>query len=448
VKYLSKLTCSFLFLTVSANVKAETATKSVLKISLEDAEKKTLENNHLIKRASYDLKASSAAATSAWKNLLPKIEARMTGGTYHDRERIVGESELPKVGRDRNRYQAELVLSQPIFSGFSDTNQIRAKEAAKRRYGMLLDSAKTESKRDVARLYFQIELANLEIDAENEVYELRKQQYQEVKSRRLQGRARELEVLQAEYALKSQIPVIKTLQADLDRYTLQFVRMTDIALDQKFTLTDKIEVAHLAIDEKKLPDVSEAYKRVVRSNSKYNSKIVEVEEAAYKHKAETSKEHFPTVDFVLFTGTDSHLRSDVGSPDAVKYGGELRLTVPLFSGFSSFSDNEAIRNERNSLVEDVAIEREVILEDLTSAYKMLEVAKERITAETLNVELASKSIKEAETLYQSGRATLTDVLDSYRQKVSAKRNLGKAMFDKIDAYIEIRSLMGVPDETK
>ncbi|MEZ4741571.1 MAG: TolC family protein [Bdellovibrionota bacterium] len=413
-----------------------------LSIRLSDAEKQALQFDRRIKKAEENIAIAESELSAAWSNMLPTVKAELSGATHHDRKLVEGQSAPPTTARDRNQYSADLVLSQSLFSGFSGGNTIRAKQEKLSKNKMQLDAIKNSVRKEIAILYFQIELNFLEVSVEKEAMDLRKKQLADVKNKARQGRSTKLEVLQAEYAVQSQIPIIAAIQAEIERLSLQFARILGLKLDTKFKLSDSLQVAQKAIDMKNLPVISEAYKRALANYANFRAKQIELEETKLTMRSVTAK-HLPTLDLVLTASTDANLRSEIGDSDSLSYSGELQLNIPIFSGLSSFSEKNVNIHNLNVLMEDIALEREKILEDIANFYRAISIAEEKIKAETLNVVLAERTVSQAQLFYNSGKSTLTEVLDSYSRLVSARKQLGSAMFDKMEAFLNIRSLIGV-----
>jgi outer membrane protein TolC len=157
---------------------------------------------------------------------------------------------------------------------------------------------------------------------------------------------------------------------------------------------------------------------------------------------ETLAKHLPSVDFELFAKTKASRRTEVATAEATSYAGQVVLKVPLFSGLSSVWERREAASRKKGLEEDRVIIWNRITTDLYKSYKDWDLAKAKEKAETVNLKLTSQKIRSADSSYRNGRATLTDVLDSYSQDLAARRNLAQAQLDKLRSFFAIRRLTG------
>ena len=72
----------------------------------------------------------------------------------------------------------------------------------------------------------------------------------------------------------------------------------------------------------------------------------------------------------------------------------------------------------------------------------LQVASSKLEAETVNVKLADMTVLKARGFYGLGRASLSDVLNSYSHALDAKKNLAQAMYDRVFALSHIKTALG------
>lgn len=410
-----------------------------LLLSLKDTTSRALAESRLIKKAKADYAASVSDADLAKTAFLPTLTLESNIGTLHDREPSPGEKERPIVARDRNQYQAQLVLRQKIFNGFRDLNEVRARNAAKSEGEWQLKSKALDVSLDVIVQYFSLQRAQAELDAELQVFKLREQQLSEVKSRAAQGRATSLEVLEAEYALRAQDPNIKSLRRDIAAASLKLARLAGIPLDQPFRLTDELTNVGSILGGAKLPDLAKAYEEALRQSPQLKKSEATLERLDWERARDTSA-HLPTVSVEVAGGYKSGLRRDFGTEDSLSYYGLVNLSVPLFSGLSSIDERRKNSARMVSASEEQALVREQLLQDLTDAFRDLELAEAKVEAGKKNMQLTIKAVENAKNLFRNGRVTLSNVLDSYSRDLTARRDYIKSLYDRILALAKIRSL--------
>lgn len=418
---------------------AESTNKPALILSLKEATTRALAGSRVVKKAKEDYNAAREATSVARAAFLPTLKFESNVGTLHDREPSVGETVSPAIARDRNQYDADLVLTQPLFSGFRDWNDVRAKSAASLEEEWKLKSTALDISIKVIELYFGLQLAQADLNAEKEVSKLRQEQWEDVKNRARSGRATQLDSLESEYAVKAQEPAIKELEHDISSKSLQLARILDLPLDQSFRLSDDLSNIGAVLGAAKLPNLAEAYTTATQASPKLRAAQQTVERIDLEYSRDSAK-HYPELSFEAKAGYHTNLRADLGTEDARHYSGLLKLTVPLFSGLSSFDERRVNRAKVSSAQEDLGIARDDLLQELTDAYSQLELAESKIIAEKKNTELTLRAIDNAKSLFQAGRATQTSVLDSYSRDLTARKNYSKALYDRVIALAKVRSL--------
>jgi len=409
-------------------------------LSLEQAIAAAFRESPQLRQSRSFVDESRARTEVARASLGPKLDLNLELATARDRLASPNQP-APIVPRERNQYGGRLVLSQNLFAGFSDVNALRYARLSLVEKDAELSSVKNSVAKAVIERYFYIQLLQRKLSAENEVQQLRANQLKDLQSRLQVGRATELELLQARYALQAQKPQIDQLESDIELETMQLVRQLGFDLDSELHLTSSIEQAFLTLTDDALPPLSDAYERSLDKSpkmalirSQFQAKEAELEREQAKF--------FPRADLELSAGMDAHLRSEVGSDDSLTYMGAVTVTVPLFSGLSSFSERRQNLAHLQGLKYEETIAREEILLELTRFYQQWRLSAKQAEAEGVNVALAEETIVRARSLFQAGRATINDLLDGYATKLQANQALAEAKYHRIQAAMSVRALLG------
>lgn len=426
-------------LPVTAAISPSASGKAPIVLSLKEATMRSLTGSRKIKKAKEDYNAAREETSVARTSFMPTVRFESNVGTLHDRLPSIGEVVPPDIARDRNQYQAQVVLNQPIFSGLHDLNNIRAKNAAMTEQEWMLKATALDVSIQVIELYFTLQLDQAELAAEREVAKLREDQWTEVRNRAKAGRATELDSLESEYAVKAQEPTIKSLEQDIASKSLQLARLMDLPLDQGFKLTDSLSDVGAILGSAKLPTLSEAYAISTRESPKLRTAEQTLQRIDLEYARDSSK-HYPDLSFEVVGGYQSNLRNEFGTDDSRTYSGMLKLKVPLFSGLSSFDERRVNYARVASAREDLSIARDDLLQQLMDAYSSYELAESKVLAEKKNTELTTRAVENARNLFRAGRTVQTNVLDSYSRDLTAKKNYAKALYDRIMALAKIRSL--------
>lgn len=414
-------------------------TKPPLVLSLKEATTRSLSGSRDVKKAKENLNAAREEQSVARAVFLPTLRFESNVGTLHDRQPNIGDVASPEIARDRNQYDAQLILNQPLFSGLHDFNDVRAKSAATAEQEWKLKSTALDISIHVIELYFGLQLAQAELMAEKEVAKLRQDQWSEVQNRARAGRATELDNLEAEYAVKAQEPTMKSLERDISSKSLKLARIMDLPLDQSFKLTDSLSDIGAVLGGARLPSLGEAYQTAVRESPKLRAAENALQRIDLEYARDSSK-HYPDLSFEVVAGYHSNLRAEFGTEDSKQYSGMLKLKVPLFSGLSSFDERRVNYARVASAREDLGIARDDLLQQLTDAYSEYELAESKVGAEKKNTELTARAVENAKNLFRAGRTVQTSVLDSYTRDLTARKNYAKALYDRVIALAKIRSL--------
>lgn len=414
---------------------------AVKNLTLREVLHKTIKQDPRLRSAELKLEAAQTSITRGVTSFFPSVDATLSAGTFHDKLPLANDSLEVESARDRNQYEGQVKLTQPLFSGFKSLSDVRAARSDRDAKSISLALARAEVIEEVVVRYFELQSLSRQLKAEEEVSTFRARQFHEVKSRQAEGRATELEKLQAEYALEAQVPLIETLKTEISAGLVELLQNMGETVGTSVTLADSLEGASAKLDEVTLPPFATAQEQAGKSNFEILKLGAEID----KDQASTGSalaRHLPSLDFELFAATKAGRRNEIGTSDTVSYAGQIKVTVPLFSGLSSVWERREAASRRMSLEEDKVSKWNKVTTDLYRRYREWDLAKAQEKAEIVNLRLTAQKIKSANSLYRSGRATITDVQDSYSQDLAARRNLAKAQLDKLRSFFAIKRLTG------
>lgn len=410
-------------------------------LSLEEAQELTLKNSRDLQAAHHDVEAQNNVVKRAISNFFPELSLVTKAGTRHDRIAQPGEKEIPSVSRDRNIYDAQLQLSQSLFSGFRDVSTLRGAKA-KLFIQQQLETAKILEKRQaVSEVYFLLQLKIKEKALEEKQSLVFEQRVKEMRTKMGSGRSTELDFLEAQYALEKQRPVLKSLDADIEQKTLELCRMTGLPLDDVLVPIDTLEGAAYLANELVLPEMSSAMDFAFKNNSQVLQLEGDREELESSIRLITA-EHLPQLTLNAFSGIQSNRKDEIGSSRSRVYGFEVNFTLPLFSGLSSFPTRREGLARLSSVREKRSLMREKLFDQVRDLYRQWEVNKNLLDSLKLGVKIAQDKVKKAELLYSAGRVTFSDVLENYSDHLEANKALLRAALDRVLLTGKFKILMG------
>lgn len=410
-------------------------------ISLKEATDLALKNNRDIIKARANLKQSEYSIDSSYSHFFPKINVSLSAGTYHDKMPLEDEKTSPTVARDRNQYQAAITLNQNIFSGFKDSSSLKKSKLQKNENVLKLKATTNNILLQVTTLYYEIELKQTELKAEQEVYTLRKRQLADSISKKREGRSTKLQLLQAEFAVKAQEPTIKIIKNDIAKKTLELSKLIGLDFNQKIKLKPSLNQTYqMLIKAPKIPLVK-AYEQALKNNPTLQTLIIGYDKSKVLSSESTSR-HFPKVNLSLTANTSTNYRNNIASQDSASYGGEVTVSVPIFTGLSSFSERKEIAESLLQKRQSIIQEKENLLEQINSIYRDIEILNYKLKADEANLALINETVKQSKDLFSVGRATMTEVLDSYSKQLKTRKEISQSKFNRIIAHLKLKTLLG------
>jgi outer membrane protein TolC len=383
---------------------------------------------------------------SARAAFLPTVSFSAAAGTNHIPENpdaFVGGANTPSAASsaatgDINFYQLNLSLTENIFAGFSDISavrlallQIESQEAQK---AALLRATTQKTLEGYLRHLYLLE----KLKANEEILELRRKRIADIEAREKAGRATALDVMQAQFELNQQQSDLIALKSDIDRNNSTMMRLLGRPISALFRPRDSMKVIFESSGE--LPPLDKAYSQLVEGHPTLKEAALNLQILETQYDFENGKS-LPKVDFALDATHKTNRAADLGSPNRATYSGQLRLSMPIFSGLSSFSDREKYQLQR----EQKRVERETKLDDLyqqlETAFEEYRLANARLASDEANLKLCEASVVRAESLYAAGRASNTDVLEQYTRKLNALYQLAQTRYNRVVAKAKTKILI-------
>jgi outer membrane protein len=410
-------------------------------LSLEVGLDLALQNSRNVKSEKASVDAAQEEISKANADFFPTLNLIGDTGTYHDRVPQPGDSAYPTVPRDRNVYQARLEIKEVLFSGFSTAAAVQSAKASKSVEEKKLNMEKQNVRSDFIKSYFGIQWARKKLASENEILDLKKSRLGQVQNRRNSGRATELETLQSQLAVQSQEPRINSLKATLENFSLHLNQLVGSTVKDQYRLTDEIEGTARKLDHDQKLTLTEAFEKAVAKNDNLQVLESQSERLTADLKLEDAKS-LPTISVRGFGGLDTYMQNEIGGQNATVYGFLVELNAPLFSGFSTIYNAQEKRSKIESVTELRSKAREDLLETLQQTFRQIEVNRENVKTGELNVQVARRTVIRADALYSAGRATLTDSLDAYSQRLSAEEDLVDNYYHTIQTLADLKRLVG------
>ncbi len=373
----------------------------------------------------------------------PTVEANLAAGTVHE-YRVDGIDTIVSTAPDDaaekieyNDYEGRVAFVWNLFRGFRDLTSLRESRINLERAEIQLQAVRSSILQQTILTYFGIERDQRKLDAELEIEKLRESQLRDIRSRQRSGRATDLETLQAQYELSQQKPAIRRIKASISQGKQKLIRLVGLELTVTLKLRDSMSEAVHAI-EKQAQNVSlsELYKTALIL-SPVLLDLRAAEAGVEQERSRLLGQHLPSVDFVLEVRSRAQRLRDISEESSRRSSGMIQLNVPLFSGLSGLRERAVTYAQLRAVQAQQSYQREDLLLRLSDAYQQLDLAKGEIEAQEVNTNLADEAIKRADSLYGSGRITLTEVLRAYTDRINSSQLLADALFRRIEANVSL-----------
>jgi outer membrane protein TolC len=413
------------------SVTAHPVTDGVLKLSLDDAVHRGLENNLGLREAEAGEKEYHAQKDQALQQFLPTITLVGDTGVYQHNLAALGfgpalvtkifpggqvPAGLSFITRD-TLTEGKLAFSQTLFSGPVIAGW-RAAGAAQRSAYFAKMSARGEVVQQVATAYLHAIAAASEVDNAKALESQDQVQLNNVHAAHLAGTAANLEELRARVQLQSQQQARINAENTYEKDLILLKREIGIDPGQPIALTDPAPYSDLATDT---PEevLAVAYK------SRQDCQNLQNQVVGYKaiHAAYRSQ-RLPTLSFNGYYGVSEV--TGVGAHGNFVAQGTLKL--PIFREASLRGDTDAAQAQLSSVQAQLAdlkthIDQQVrsALLDVDSSRKLVEVARS-------NVDLATRALSDETDRVTAGVDDNLPLVTAQATLASAQNSLVEGLY--------------------
>ncbi|MGE4234059.1 MAG: TolC family protein [Bacteriovoracia bacterium] len=399
------------------------ASIAALKYDLESAYLEALKKTETLGLGNSRVIQATAREDQAWARNFPSINFI---GSYQrqDTPDSIGTSGgFTKV----NQGSARLNLLQPIYRGGRLSASYGVAKHQKESQEHTIETSKLDLYINVSRFYYDIKIAQKELDNLNNSISFTNDRIAELKKRTKIGRTRNGEVLMAQSQLAILQSQLKVAEGQLTVAKDQFGFAT--GLGSEFLLADEPEAlpeldklsSYLDLAEQR-PDI-QALKATIASNEE-NIRLAR-------------SGHFPSLDL---SGNYYLLR--IGSLQGVSWDTGVSLTFPIFSGgvvSSQVSEAIALQNESELQLSQL---RRQIIANIKATYHNLESILEQVKTLELAYVATEKNYREQTRDYRFSLVSNLDVLQALNSFQDTKRALDRTRFQALALWATLKAQTG------
>lgn len=419
------------------------ATDEVLKLSLDDAIQRGLQNNLGLKEAENSERAIHAQQLQALQEFLPTISLTGDTGFYqHDLAAIGFKPGLgakfgvtiPTVTRD-TLTEGTLHYEQTLFSG-PVIAAYKAAGAATRAAHFSKMTARGEVIQQVASAYLHAIAAASEVEDAQALEQADLVQLNHAHEEHLAGTVASLDELRArvQYQTQQQVTIAAQNQVDKDLILLK----REIGLDpgQKIVLTDRTPYADLGEQT-----VEELRATAYKSRQDYQNLQNQEVELKAVHAAYRSQ-RYPTLSFSGNYGVMDI--ASVGSHGVFQAIGTL--SVPIFREAGLRGDIDASQAELNAVNEQLEDVRSRIDQQVRSALLDVHAAHQLVEVSRSNVELATRALSDETERVNAGVDDTLPLVTAQSTLAAAQTTLVESLYQYNLSKLALARATGVLEQ--
>jgi outer membrane protein TolC len=409
------------------------ASDEMLKLSLDDAVRRGLENNLGLKEAEIGEKLFQGEKNEALQEFLPTIN--LSGGTGAFQHNLAAQGFGPGVLKQFGSIfpggppagislitrddltQGQFSLNQTLFSGPVIAGW-KAAGAAERSAHFAKMSARGEVVQQVATSYLHAIAASSEVDNANAQLASDQRLFEDARASHEAGTASNLDELRARVQLQAQQQALIAAQNSLEKDLILLKREIGIDPGQKIELSDPAPYNDIATQS---PDEARAV--AYKNRQDYQNLQNQVVELRALHAAYRSQ-RLPKLSFSGYYGVDRV--NGAGSHGVFAAVGTLKVPIFREAGLRGDSDSSAAQLAAvNFQLADLRghIDQQVrsALLDVEASQKLLEVAKS-------NVELATRALSDETDRVSAGVDDNLPLVTAQATLAAAKSNMVESLF--------------------
>jgi outer membrane protein TolC len=430
------------------SVTAQPISDEPLKLSLDEAVRRGLENNLGLKEAESGERLFQGEKNIALQQFLPSIN--LSGGTGVHQLNLAALGFGPGTLKDFGglfpggipqnislitKYdltQGQVSLSQTLFSGVVIAGWKAAGAAARSAYFQKM-SARGEVVQQVATAYLRAIADASNVDNAQALLKADQVQYENARSAHEAGTVANLDVLRAQVQLQNQQQALVSAQNDEDKDLILLKREIGIAPGQKIILTDPAPYADLA--EQSPEEVRATAYKNRQDYQNLQNQVVELRAVHNAYRAQ----RLPSLSFNGYYGVDKVN----GTPSHGVFAAYGTLNIPIFreAEIRGESDSSAAQLAAvNDQLEDL---RTRIDQQVRSALLDANAAKQLVDVSRSNVDLATQALSDETDRVNAGVDDNLPLVTAQASLASAQTRYVQSLYQYNLAKLAVARAAGV-----
>lgn len=421
----------FLAALLSLNIYAQTASAS---LNLTQALKAGLVFSPEMQKAESEKKAADDAYKIAQSKLFPTVNFKAAAGTTK-RSSAFSTTGIP--GGVNETYTALLEGEQVLFQGGVVVAGLSAAKLNRDAKMQRLFAVRQDYSFKIVDNYLLAAQAQMLLDISKENRQVLKA-YADITAKYAAiGRSKNIDRLQAEASYNLSEAQVLASESELEQNRQELMRLLGTPDEYKNLDT---QLPAQSVDTGTLDQL---YKKALENNPELRALQLEVDSLRNENRVKMYT-HRPKL---TLNGTYGYGAPDrdrwVGEKLAEQYSVTLNLTVPLFSGFSSFAESDSYLQTLIQKEKDLQIRRLELQKSLAKALATVQREFNRLKLTQMSAAASKRAMDAGLRDYRNGLLSSTDVLNIQRTRFEADRQYVTAQFAYNRQVLTLRRDLGI-----
>lgn len=435
LQVLSKVFVTVLFVVLAHHSSSWAAPTPYISVKL--AVQQAIEKNPELRNSHEKENELEANIVTARASIFPTLTGNVLAQTKKD---SVSLSQSPAYGGNSyNFYDVQIKLLQPLYTGGAFMAGLRSVEKQrsmqKTEFTLIQRSVIDRTLRAFYSVLFYEKRLERLVSAEK----VQKDFLGVTQQRYRIGRSRLLDVLQQKTQLALLVPKITqaknkmqiaaselaTLMGENDAKEIKVTGSLDVTLCDLHALEPKKYVMNPLPGN--LPEVVRIHQQLELFSDQRDLSLAK---------------HFPQFSLFGNYGRTANTRTEILQGYSTDWIVGLQLSIPLFSGLSSFSEKRSLDSKQAQLeIEQTRLFNELSLAQVT-AVKELETNQQNVTSSLLAINLSASAVEEAKKNYRLGTIDYFQFLTTQQFDLDALLSLDQAHYDLLVSWIKVVETSG------
>ena len=421
--YLTMITCGY-----KTAAKADTAA-----LTISSAVQQALNKNPDVMKAREARNQSDYDYSTAFARVLPTLTGTAQGMNQKDASLLAN----PNFGGESyNQYQLSLNLAQPLFDGGAMFAGLRFGKKDKEIKDYAVEISERTTTESVLESFYTLLLNERLLQILNDTFQVDKEVLELAERYYSVGRIQKVDLLQ----LKTQTSLLKPkIQAAQNQMQITSSQIATLLHDLNSTqihtkgklVVPEIEWVKSTAEQKKseLPEILQS-----------RTSIDQFED----NRTIQMATFWPKLNLLGQLGRGAYTKTDLLDSNATNWSIGIQLSIPIFTGLSSFSTRDSLASQEKQMEFDETKLTDTVTVSQIQTEKSLLTAQSQLVAASEAAGYGRESLHEAERTFKLSTITYIQYQSSLQAYLDSETGFYQAKYNYIVATAQYFNAIGVP----